>query len=96
MEGVACQGVEEVMDDDSPPLDTEEDMRVALFYICGKRVWYQVTNISKPKAQVEYTGLKVNIQQFLNDWRHEPLAPETFRDKIMSYKEVNEHRQDRN
>ena len=49
----ACQDVAEVKDDDSLPLDIEEDMRVTLFYICEKKVCYQMRNIFKPKAQVE-------------------------------------------
>jgi len=41
--------------------------KVALFYICEKRFWYQVTDIFKAKAQVEYTGWKIDIQQTVSE-----------------------------
>ena len=55
------------MDDDSPPLDIEKDMRVALFYFCKKRLLDQVKSIFKPKTQVEFTGLKIDVQQTVSE-----------------------------
>ena len=57
------------MNEDNPPLDIKEDMslKVALFYICENRVWYQMTDIFKAKAQVEYTEWKTDVQQAVSE-----------------------------
>ena len=47
----------------------------------------------KSKRRVECVGLKVEIQQTVSE-RFASLAQKTFRDKIISYFEVKEHRQD--
>ena len=66
---------------------------VLIFYLCEKRLWYWLKNNFKSKTQVEYLGLKVDIQQAVSKrW-----APKTLRDKLnMLNAKVNEHRQDWN
>ena len=70
-----------------------KELRKPILYFCEKRGWYWLENNFKSKTQVEYLGMKVDIQQTVS----KRLAPKTLRDKLNMLKaKVNEHRQDWN